>query len=345
MKNLNVLVIALFSVITSLQAQNYEISFAGSSSETINSVKIKNLTQETELTINGNDILNLRGTMTGVQQIGSSNSMSIYPNPMNRNSHIKFNTFKSGIVTLNLFDITGKLIISEQNDLQAGMHHYTISNLTTGIYTLSVKSNGILYSKKLISQQSVKGQVAVSYIGSSVLAQDKHLKNTQAIVEMQYNDGERLRITCTSSDMKTVKSIIPTATTTEIFDFYTCKDYDTNDYTSVTIGNQVWMAENLKATHYPNGTAIPYVTDNTAWGNLGDNNTDDAYCYYNNNAGGEAGTYGALYTWAAAMGDNAVSSSTNPSGVQGACPAGWHLPSDAEWTELTDYLGGTSVAG
>ena len=116
-------------------------------------------------------------------------------------------------------------------------------------------------------------------------------------------------------------------------------DYDGNHYDAVLIGNQIWMAENLKVTHYPDGTAIPNVTDNTAWGNLADDNTADAYCYYNNNAGGEADTYGALYTWAAAMGDNAVSSATNPSGVQGVCPDGWHLPSDAEWKDLEMYLG------
>ena len=118
-------------------------------------------------------------------------------------------------------------------------------------------------------------------------------------------------------------------------------DYDGNVYSTVKIGNQVWMKENLKTTHYANGTAIPLVTDNTAWANLGDNNTDDAYCYYNNDANSE---YGALYTWAAAM-NGTGSSIANPSGVQGVCPAGWHLPSDAEWTELNDYLGGTSVAG
>jgi uncharacterized protein (TIGR02145 family) len=55
-------------------------------------------------------------------------------------------------------------------------------------------------------------------------------------------------------------------------------------------------------------------------------------------------TYGVLYNWPAAM-NGAASSTTNPSGVQGICPTGWHLPSDAEWTQLTDYLGGTSVAG
>ncbi|HRX25145.1 MAG TPA: fibrobacter succinogenes major paralogous domain-containing protein, partial [Chitinophagales bacterium] len=55
-------------------------------------------------------------------------------------------------------------------------------------------------------------------------------------------------------------------------------------------------------------------------------------------------TYGVLYNWPAAM-DGDVSSSSNPSGVQGICPSGWHLPSDAEWTTLTDYLGGIDVAG
>ena len=97
-------------------------------------------------------------------------------------------------------------------------------------------------------------------------------------------------------------------------------DIDDNTYETVTIGNQIWMVENLKVTHYPDGSAIPLVTDNTEWGNLGNNNTDDAYCYYNNNSSSE---YGGLYTYAAAI---------------NACPAGWHLPSDAEWSELENYL-------
>jgi uncharacterized protein (TIGR02145 family) len=95
------------------------------------------------------------------------------------------------------------------------------------------------------------------------------------------------------------------------------------------------MAENLRVTHYPDGTPIPLVTVDSAWASLADNNTDDAYSFYNNDANSQ---YGALYTWAAAMGDNAVSSGTNPSGVQGVCPSGWHLPSDAEWTELRDSV-------
>jgi uncharacterized protein (TIGR02145 family) len=89
-------------------------------------------------------------------------------------------------------------------------------------------------------------------------------------------------------------------------------------YKWVKIGNQVWMAENLN-----------YETPNSWW-------------YDNNSANGDI--YGRLYTWAAAMNGESSSNSV-PSGVQGVCPDGWHLPSDAEWTVLTDYLGGESVAG
>jgi len=118
------------------------------------------------------------------------------------------------------------------------------------------------------------------------------------------------------------------------------RDNDGNHYKAVKIGNQVWMTENLRVTHYPNVIPIPLVTDNADWVNLGDNNTDDGYCFYNNDNSSGAGTYGALYTWSAAMGDNAVSSNTNPSGVQGICPSGWHIPSTSEWWELFDHLSG-----
>ncbi|MEA3316716.1 MAG: FISUMP domain-containing protein [Bacteroidota bacterium] len=107
------------------------------------------------------------------------------------------------------------------------------------------------------------------------------------------------------------------------------KDIDGNVYEIVTIGDQVWMAENLKVTQEVNGTAIDLVTDDTEWANLGDNDTDKAYCYYMNSAD-SAAKYGALYTYAAA---------------KDACPTGWHLPSDAEWTELTDYLAANGHSG
>lgn len=97
-------------------------------------------------------------------------------------------------------------------------------------------------------------------------------------------------------------------------------DFDGNSYNTVTIGTQEWMAENLKTTHYSNGKAIQSITDNTSWSNLGEN--DEAYCYYENSTN-KRETYGALYTFAAA---------------KDACPTGWHLPTDEEWTTLETFV-------
>lgn len=121
----------------------------------------------------------------------------------------------------------------------------------------------------------------------------------------------------------------------------TVTDYDGNVYNWIGIGEQAWMAENLMVTHYSNGKSIPLIESRTVWDALGVE--DKAYCWYNNSTTNRD-TYGGLYTWAAAM-NGAASSTVNPSGVQGVCPAGWHLPSDAEWKELTDYLGGSTIAG
>lgn len=121
----------------------------------------------------------------------------------------------------------------------------------------------------------------------------------------------------------------------------TLTDYDGNIYNWIGIGKQAWMAENLKVTHYPDGTAIPLVTDSSSWSNL--TYPDDAYCYYNNDIN-YADTYGALYTWSAAK-NGASSSSSNPSNVQGACPDGWHLPSREEWLELESYIEADGYSG
>jgi len=115
----------------------------------------------------------------------------------------------------------------------------------------------------------------------------------------------------------------------------TVTDYDGNVYKTVVIGTQTWMTENLKTTHFPDGTEIPLVESTSAWDAL--STTDKAYCWYDNSTS-YGDTYGALYTWAAAI-HGAESSDTNPSGIQGVCPDGWHLPSDGEWKQLEMFLG------
>ncbi len=121
----------------------------------------------------------------------------------------------------------------------------------------------------------------------------------------------------------------------------TVTDIDGNIYETIQIGDQIWMKENLKVTHFTDGTAIPNVTDNTEWSNL--SITEKAYAYYNNNQNNEGDTYGALYSWGAIMNDE-NSSSSNPSNVQGICPDGWHIPSESEWSQLVNFLGGENQA-
>ena len=106
-------------------------------------------------------------------------------------------------------------------------------------------------------------------------------------------------------------------------------DYDGNIYSTVQIGNQCWMRENLRTTHYADGTEIPT-------GNTTSNTT--AYRYPPHGHESEVTIYGYLYNWIAVMhGDSA--SNLNPSGVQGICPNGWHVPSQTEWEQLQSYVG------
>ena len=105
-------------------------------------------------------------------------------------------------------------------------------------------------------------------------------------------------------------------------------DDTTTPYPTVAIGGQVWMQKNLNVCKYRNGDDIPQVQDSAAWAAL----TTGAWCYYENNTA-NGPVYGKLFNWYAV---------NDPRGL---APIGYHVPSDGEWTTLTTYLGGTSVAG
>ena len=101
---------------------------------------------------------------------------------------------------------------------------------------------------------------------------------------------------------------------------------DSQNYNTVQIGTQCWMAENLNIGTMVNGS-----------GNQTDNSTIEKYCFSDNS--GNCDTYGGLYQWEEMMEYNTIP------GTQGICPMGWHLPNDGEWSILTDFLGGVSIAG
>lgn len=114
----------------------------------------------------------------------------------------------------------------------------------------------------------------------------------------------------------------------------TVTDYDGNEYKTVMIGGQIWMAENLRTTHYADGTAL---VDGTGMGDVDGNLTTKLYYYYEDNPDNSQ-IYGVLYSWMAVMNDE-LSSDGIPSNVRGVCPIGWHVPSDAEWKILENEIG------
>ncbi len=108
----------------------------------------------------------------------------------------------------------------------------------------------------------------------------------------------------------------------------TVQDIDGNTYRVVKIGGQTWMAENLKVTRYRNGDPIQYAPERVDWTGL----KEGAYCMYKCDQS-RVELFGHLYNW------YAVSDPRN------IAPAGWHVPTEGDWNELIEFLGGPAVAG
>jgi uncharacterized protein (TIGR02145 family) len=126
-------------------------------------------------------------------------------------------------------------------------------------------------------------------------------------------------VSCSSDDTTTNNNTNPPTTV---------KDSDSNVYHTVTIGTQVWMVENLRTTKYRNGEAIVNASTNAQWSAL----TTGGYCNYENTTS-NAATYGCIYNW------YAIKDSRN------IAPTGWHVATDADWTVLLAFVGGSPTAG
>lgn len=107
------------------------------------------------------------------------------------------------------------------------------------------------------------------------------------------------------------------------------RDRDGNLNRAVRIGTQVWMAQDLRVTRYRDGSPLSLITDVAKWRDA----ASGAYCWYENDRVGHRAAHGVLYDF------HAVAD------ARGLCPAGWHVPSDAEWAALVKYLGGPPAAG
>jgi len=328
MKKSTIVIFFIFAFLQT-QAQDYLISFACTGgSTTVDSVQVRNLTQNTSLTLHGIDVLHLMlvfGINPAIESINGN--LFIYPNPIKESGFVDFETALPGIATLEVCDITGKQIAQTQINLPAGQHTFSLSGLNGGMYTLSISSPAYGYTGKIACTRVGGGNPKINYVSSQVIsASQNKLKRLQSVVPMQYNNGDQLLFTCFSGIYSAVIPMVPYQSQTVTGNFIACTDANGNNYATVTIGTQTWMAENLNV-----GIRIDGIQDQT------NNSIIEKYCYNNNQA--NCAIYGGLYQW-----DEMMQYVTTP-GVQGICPTGWHIPTDGEWITLTNFLGGEFFAG
>jgi len=224
-------------------------------------------------------------------------------------------------IEVTTFGLSGKSLSTVRKTLDAGSHSISLPYQGAGIYLYKVKSGN---SELVLKGNLIGGSSSGSTVSSQALSSNSLAK--QAMTTAAINDV----IASTKDGYLNYRSVQYNSDTSGIVikmieNAGNFTDTDGNVYQSVRIGNQIWMVENLRVTKYNDGSAIPLDTSDTTWY---DANTPK-YCFSENTTNADSiMKYGALYNWF-------VIDPENPKKI---APAGWHVPSDSEWTVLEKYL-------
>jgi len=312
----SLVIIYLVLVILKVQAQNYLITFAGAGDTTVvSTIKVFNLTSGDSVTLNGGDVLHLTA-LVGIGKLDKNDRyLQLYPNPMENMALMTFYAPVNGVANISVVDLSGKTVYQTGKLLSTGTHSFRVTDVRQGVYLLKVTSRNYNYSTKLLSLNNLYANTNIKYLDAVQNTSENQLKSSASTIDMLYNEGDRLLFKSTSGKYTTIATDLPSSSKTITFNFAACTDADTNNYATVTIGNQVWMAENLKTTVYNDGSSIPLVTGSTDWAFL----STPGYCWYSNYTG-------ALYNWYAVN-------------TAKLAPVGWHVPTDDEWKQLEMELG------
>ncbi len=326
---LAIVLILLFSALKAV-ALDYTINFTGSgASSTVENVIVQNLTKGTQTTVPAGSVLRLSDQTNGVEKpISDTETMKIVPTPEEGKYNMSFYSPNTGVTQISAYSLDGRKLAGINTNLQIGENSFQLS-LPQGLYVVRVAGNGYSYSEKLVNQIGVGVNPGITYAGMGHAENHTSQKSKGvASVFMSYTTGDMLIYKGVSGNYSTIVTDVPTASKTTNFNFVECKDASGNYYTIVKIGNQTWMAENLRTTKYRTGDDIVNLTNNSDWGLF----SISSWCNYNNEAA-NATSFGRLYNW------YAVSDNRN------IAPIGWHVASDAEWTALTTTLNGESLSG
>lgn len=321
---------ALMFLISALRSQVIVIAFEATvngSQTPLDSILVMNLTQGGDSTIYFPENALVLGT-TRISEAGSAGfAIQALPNPFAGHTEAVLNAM-GGVAQLVLYDVAGRELVSQTANLAAGAHRFRVSCERPGVHLLTVVQGGVRSSLRLMATEGA-GVDGLAFIGGS---NGTSTKSDRSLFTWTPGDDLRYIGYATSEGVLHSAAIdeVPIASATHIFvmsagaicpNSPSITDIDGNVYGTVEIGDQCWMAANLKTTRYNDSTPIPNVTDNTAWTEL----TSGAWCNFDNESFYDA-TYGKLYNWFAAASPN-------------ICPQGWHIPAESEWQQLELALG------
>ena len=309
----------------------------------LDSILVENLTQGSDTTLYAPDTV-LMLYNTGIENPALvNNAFSIsqnYPNPFTDFTTIKIDLSKKDHLEISIYGISGKELQHYKKILIAGEHFFTFYPGDEKSYLFTVNGSHSTKSIQMLnasSNRTVAKQCNVVY--SHYVDQKTELKSGNAIKGFVYNAGNQLRYTAYAKTIHAVigSDVIQNSPENNVFipfeitEGIPCKGTPTVSlegevYKTVWIGEQCWMKENLNVGYRIDGDVL-----------VSNNGVLEKYCFDDNLMNCEI--YGALYHWKEMM----LHSTTH--GLQGICPNGWHLPTDDEWSELINYLGGEQIGG
>lgn len=303
-------------------ALNYTINFfASGASNTLDSVVVNNLTQGTFKTLSGGNSLTLTDVFTSVDQLKLNNEdFKVCSNPAQGNSTVFFMVKHTGNTIINAFGLDGIQIIGTNLNLQQGENSFQIS-LPKGVFAIKIDGTGFSYKIKILNQSFSAGKPKISCFTAEVHPSVVAQKNKSSVNSFQYTAGDRLLFKGFSGKCCSVITDVPNSSGDKYFLLKSCFDFEGNNYSTVQIGNQVWMAENLKSTKYQNGEVVPNIKDNAEWRAL----TSGGWCDLDNDVNNGL-KYGKLYNFYVVQDPRKIA------------PTGWHVSSDEEWTTLENYI-------
>ena len=351
--------ISIMLLVMVASAQTVTLTFTGRDANNQNvpldRVVISNLTKGWQDTLTSpEDTVLVMQNGNGIDEFVKDGGFALSqnnPNPFDGTTFAKLYVAERGDVAVEITDITGRVVGTNHYSLvQPGAHEIRVTLSTAGIYFLTARQNGRAVSLKIVNRGNGGGNIIefadvigvnnesplqtksgirsqtdnpfdlgdqMEYVGfatiNGVEVESEHVMRAQ-------NGSETIVLMFAASQGST--DALPCPGTP------TLTDIDGNVYNTVMLGTQCWMKENLRTTHFADNAIIPML----------DTVSHDPYRFAPDGEASNVSIYGYLYNWAAVM-HGAGGSNGNPSGVQGICPTGWHVPSYTEWTQLTEYVG------